>query len=313
MKNSVLLIDKIKEEANKLGFFKIGFSEAETLDSGKFLKDWIEAGFCGEMKWIEKSFDKRINPKILYPEVKTIISTAVSYFFDNRQKYAQETGKISRHAWGEDYHIVVKEKLKKLLNYIKKEEKNADGRIFVDSSPVMEKIWAVKGGIGWIGKNSLLITREAGSWIFLGEIFLNIELDINNLYVQDFCGKCKRCIDACPTGAIVKPRVVNAEKCISYLTIEYKGEIPESLRPQMSNWICGCDICQEVCPWNKFSTVTNEKRFFPKQMNLNINLDEFYKISEKEFNKRFQTSTIRQIKTTGFKRNIRIALDNLKK
>ena len=313
MNNSALLTDKIKIEAEKLGFFKIGFTRPESLDGGKFLKDWINDGFGAEMKWIEKSFDKRINPKMLYPEVKTIISTAISYFFEIGQRYAPETGKISRHALGDDYHIVVKEKLKKLFNYIKKEEKSADGKIFVDSSPVTEKIWAVKGGIGWMGKNSLLITREAGSWIFLGEIFLNIELNIDKPNLQDFCGKCKKCIDVCPTGAIVKPRIVNAEKCISYLTIEHKGEIPESLKPKIGSWIYGCDICQEVCPWNKFSTATTEKRFFPKQMNLNINLNEFYNISEKEFNQRFQFSPIRRLKLTGFKRNVRIALGNLKK
>jgi len=313
MKNSVLLIDKIKKEAKKLRFFKIGFTRPESLDNGKFLKDWIDDGFGGEMKWIEKSFDKRINPKMLYPEVKTIISTAISYFFEIGQRYAPETGKISRHALGDDYHIVVKEKLKKLLNYIKKEEKKADGKIFVDSSPVTEKIWAVKGSIGWIGKNSLLITREAGSWIFLGEIFLNIELNTDKPYLQDFCGKCKKCIDSCQTGAIVKPRVVNAEECISCLTIEHKGEIPEHLKPKIGSWIYGCDICQEVCPWNKFSTPTTEKRFFPKQMNLNINLNEFYNISDKEFNKRFQFSPIRRLKLTVFKRNVRIALGNLKK
>ena len=309
LKDFDLFTNKIKEEAEKLGFIKIGFSNPEILETNKFLREWIDAGFCGEMKWIEKSLQKRNNPKFLYPEVKTIISAAISYFCNFEHKNIPGFGKISRYAQGEDYHNVVKEKLKKLLNFIKKEKKNADGRIYVDSAPVMEKIWAAKSGLGWVGKNSLLITREAGSWIFLGEIFLNFELKTTETVIRDFCGSSEKCIKVCPTGAIVKSRVVNSEKCISYQTIENKGEIPESLRNKIGCWIYGCDICQEVCPWNKFSKETTEKRFLPEKINLN--LDYLSNISEARFKKQFQKSPINRIKFSGFKRNVKIAVDNL--
>ncbi len=310
MKNSDIFINKIREEAKKLGLFKIGFSKPEEIKKeGELFKKWIDDGFCSEMDWMKNNIEKRINPKILYPKVKTIISTAVNYFSDNRKKNMPETGKISRYAWGEDYHIIVREKLINLLDFIKKEYRNADGRIFVDSAPVMEKIWAVKSGIGWLGKNSLLITKEAGSWLFLGEIFLNIKLNSSKPFIQNHCGKCERCIKACPTEAIVKPGIINAERCISYQTIENKSEIPLNLRPHIGNWIYGCDICQEVCPWNKFSKVTTEKRFFPKKIDLD--LKKIRKISEEEFQKKFWNSSIKRIKITKFKKNIKTAYDLL--
>ena len=309
MNDFVLFANKIREESEKLGFIKIGFSSPEILKSDRFLREWIDAGFCGEMKWFEKSLQKRANPKLLYAEVKTIISAAISYFCNSTYENSSESGKISRYAQGEDYHDVVKEKLKKLLYFIKKEIKGADGRIYVDSAPVVEKIWASKSGLGWIGKNSLLITREAGSWIFLGEIFLNFELKITEPSTRDFCGSCEKCINECPTGAIVKPRVINSEKCISYQTIENKGKIPESLRPKMGSWIYGCDVCQEVCPWNKFSKETTEKRFLPMEINPDLNY--LYNISEEEFKKQFQKSSIKRVKLAGFRRNAGIAVDNL--
>ena len=310
MINTFSIINNIKEKAKNLGFFKIGFAGPEPIDEVKILKDWIGAKYYGDMIWIEKSFNERINPKILYPDVKTIISCGINYFHKYSQSNKFEIGKISRYALGEDYHIVLKKKLKDLFNYIKKEIKSVDGKIYIDSSPVLEKIWAEKAGIGWIGKNSLLTTREVGSWIFLGEIFLNIPLDYNEPHTHNYCGNCNRCINACPTGAIVKPYTINAKKCISYLTIEHKGEIPENLKRKIGMWIYGCDVCQEVCPWNRFSKETNETRFLPDQNIPITNLNEFDNMNEKEFNKKFKNSPIKRIKLSGLRRNVKIALEN---
>lgn len=310
MKNTLSITNKIKEKAKNLGFFKIGFACPESIDEVKILKDWIDAKYYDNMIWIEKSFNKRINPKILYPDVKTIISCGINYFHKYSQSNTFETGRISRYALGEDYHIVVLEKLKDLLNYIKKEIKSVDGKIYVDNSPVLEKIWAEKAGIGWIGKNSLVLTREVGSWIFLGEIFLNIPLDYNEPCTHNYCGNCNKCIDACPTGAIVKPYTINTKRCISYLTIEHKGEIPENLKQKIGMWIYGCDVCQEVCPWNKFSKETNETRFLPDENVLKIKLNKFDNMKEKEFINNFKKSPIKRIKLAGLRRNVKIALEN---
>ena len=310
MKNEKEIISKIRREAQKIGFFKVGFVKPESLNGGEFLKDWIGAGYCGDMGWIGRSFDKRINPANVNPDIKTVISAAISYYSDCGQGNLPATGRISRYALGDDYHDIVKEKLIRMLGFIKTQIHGADGKVFVDSAPVMEKIWAAKANLGWIGKNSLLITRESGSWIFIGDIFLNRKLTENTSPVDDLCGECRKCMEACPTGAIVKPGVIDARRCISYLTIEHKSEISDELKNKMGNWIYGCDVCQEVCPWNKSPAETSEKRFLPRKENMNRNLKELLDMDEEEFNTRFKKSAIKRIGLSRLRRNINIALEN---
>lgn len=298
--------DKIKQYALELGFAKIGFTNPEKLEAeGGKLTEWLSQNYHGDMKWMEKNIEKRIDPKLIFPEVKLVIVTATNYYTDNKRNEDGGVGKISRYAWGDDYHIVVERKLKELLTYIKSIAPKADGKVYVDSGSLMEKVWAQRAGIGWRGKHSIVIAPQFGSWFFIGVILLNIEFEPDN-NLTDQCGDCTICIDACPTNAIVAPYVLDARKCISYHTIENKETIEAELTGKLQNWIYGCDICQDVCPWNqKFADITKFSEFYPREFNLNPNLFELESITSEEFNKKFKNSPIKRIKHKKFIQNIK--------
>ena len=297
------LSETVKAKAKELGFSFCGISKAEFLEEeAPRLEAWLKKGFHGEMHYMENHFDKRLDPEKLVPGTKSIISLIFNYF--PKQDLANESNyKVAKYAYGEDYHFVLKDKLKFLFAELKKEFGDINGRVFVDSAPVMERTWGMKSGIGWIGKNSLLLTREQGSFFFLSEIFLDIELEPDGP-IQDYCGTCTACMDACPTDAIPEPYVVDGSKCISYFTIELKEGIPTEMKGKFENWVFGCDVCQDVCPWNKFSKPHNEKRFEPTKEFKELNRKDFEEISEKSFSYIFGKSALQRTKHKGLQRNI---------
>ena len=303
----VSLAQKIKDKAAELGISKIGIAPADALaDEGRRLENWLGHGFQGEMAWMEREPEKRSDPRVLFPGAKTIIAAAVNYFTPHRHDESSESGKISRYAWGDDYHEVVKSKLTALLDWIKTEAPSAEGKACVDTVPIMDKAWAVRAGLGWIGKNSNVITQEYGSWVFLGEIVLNIELEYDTEIVPDHCGTCTKCIDACPTSAIVEPYVVDSQKCISYSTIELRDEeLPRPIAENLSGWLYGCDICQDVCPWNRFEQPTEESAFEPRNGETSIHLDALERMEHEEYAPRFRRSAMKRTKLGGLKRNAR--------
>ncbi|RPH93689.1 MAG: tRNA epoxyqueuosine(34) reductase QueG [Calditrichaeota bacterium] len=304
--------DEIKSFALSLGFFRVGIAQAEKLD-GRYLDEWLQRGYHGEMSWMHTRRDLRLDPAQLFPNARSIIVCAMNYFTADEQKGDSSTAFISRYARGEDYHLVLKARLKKLLSYIQQRESQTKGRVFVDSAPILEKEWAVRAGIGWRGKHSNIITRSHGSWFFLGELIIDRELDIDQSFPKDYCGACTACIDACPTRAIIEPRVVDARRCISFLTIERKSEQspPPELAQKMGNHIFGCDICQEVCPWNqKFSQQTDEQPFHSRIGLPELALERLISMNENEFAQRFQFSPIKRCGYDRFIRNIRTALQN---
>lgn len=297
------LTNKIKSEALRLGFSACGIAEAVVIDSEKYkFKNWIESGYNGEMMYMENHFDMRFNPRLLVNDAKTVISLAYNYY--SLQKQVAGAPVISKYAYGEDYHKIIKEKLGQLLLFVQQQHEGAEGRGFVDSAPVHEKTWAQKSGIGWQGKNSNIIITKKGSFHFLAELIINIELEYDKP-ISEKCGTCTRCIDSCPTKAIVKPYVIDSNKCISYLTIELKNEIPEKMRGKLNNSIYGCDICQDVCPWNiRFAEENNEQRFKPPDELLYKSKDEWKNLNEDEFKKLFGKSAVKRTKYAGLKRNI---------
>jgi epoxyqueuosine reductase len=295
----------VKSEAKRLGFEYCGISKAEFLEEeAPRLEKWLKEKMQGEMKYMENHFDMRLDPTKLVPGAKSVISLLLNYFPDQKQE--DETApKISKYAYGEDYHFVIKRKLKELLFvFQEKIGKNIEGRIFVDSAPVMDKVWAKKSGLGWIGKHSNLLNRETGSFFFIAELILDLEL-IPDSPMGDFCGTCTQCIDACPTDAIVSPYLVDGSKCISYFTIELKGNIPTEQKGKFDNWAFGCDICQDVCPWNRFSKPTNEKSFQPSEKLMSMNKKEWEEITEEIFQELFKKSAVKRTKYEGLKRNVR--------
>jgi epoxyqueuosine reductase len=308
----LLTSNELKEHALQIGFTKIGIARAEPLEQeGSLLREWLALGYHGKLGYMERGADRRSDPRLLLPSVKSIISVALNYYTPQQHEDDPQLGKISRYAWGDDYHDVLGEKLQQLLDWVKGRVPDVEAKIYVDAGPMMDKAWAVRAGIGWLGKHSNVITREHGSWIFLGEILLSLELEYDNNVVPDFCGTCTRCIDACPTGAIVAPYVVDSRRCISYGTIELKDpELPESMRSNLKNWIFGCDICQDVCPWNRFSHETEEERFQPRPENLSPALDDLLEISEEEFKERYRGSPIKRPKHAGFQRNVKAVLES---
>ena len=303
--------ERIKQKAAEIGFQKIGIVPAEPLISeGARLNDWLGRGFHGEMTWMQREPEKRSNPALLFPGAKSVIVVALNYFTPHDHAGGNDIGKISRYAWGDDYHDIVREKLRELLDYIKSDDPAADGKICVDTAPMMDKAWAVKAGLGWIGKHTNLITKEIGSWVFLGEIIVNIELEYDIVVVEDHCGTCTACIDACPTSAIVEPYVVDSRKCLSYATIELRSEtLPNDIADNMEGWFYGCDICQDVCPWNRFETPTEESRFEPRNGQTSVILDEILSFTPDEYAERFRKTAIKRAKLPGLKRNAR-ALGN---
>ncbi len=296
----------IKEKANSLGFFYCGFSKATFLeDEARNLEKWLNKNYHGKMSYMENHFDKRLDPRLLVEGAKTVISLLLNYYpIEKQNEFDVEVPKISSYAYGEDYHTVIKDKLKELINQIKDNFGDIHGRAFVDSAPVMDKAWAKKSGLGWIGKNSNLIHPKEGSFFFIAELIVDIEITPDGP-IKDYCGTCTRCIDACPTDAIVEPYVVRGDKCISYLTIELKDEIlPSEFKGKMDNWAFGCDICQDVCPWNRFSKPSTEPRFSPNDKLLNLTSLEWEQLTEEMFNELFKLSAVKRTKFDGLKRNI---------
>ena len=294
----------IKDKATEIGFEKIGITKATaTKDEKVRLEKWIKNNHHGSMSWIEKRKDERGNIFNYFKEVKSVISIGMNYYSGYDQDQIKSNSKFSNYAWGEDYHDIIKSKLYTLLKDITANYPDIKGIVCVDTSPIMEKVWAQRAGIGWQGKHTNLITRDYGSWLFLGELLLDVELDYDDEFIDDLCGSCTACIDACPTYALGEYEIY-AEKCISYLTIEHRGEFGQNT--ELHDWIYGCDICQEVCPWNqKFSQITNEKKFYPKEEILSWQDADWENISENAFRKIFKGSAVKRTKHNGLVRNIK--------
>jgi len=299
------LTEQIKHKALAIGFHKIGIVRAEQLEPEvEHFKEWLTKNFHASMQWIEREPEKRSDPKLIFPAAKSVIVVALNYYTPHKHEENAEKGKVSRYAWGDDYHDVLKEKLRELLGFIKTLDETADGKICVDTAPIMDKAWAVRAGLGWLGKHSNVITKEFGSWVFLGEILLNLELAYESKIVEDHCGTCRKCLDACPTGAIVAPYIVDSEKCLSYATIELRSiELPEQISNNMNGWLYGCDICQDVCPWNRFEKPTEEIRFEPRPGNVSPDLDEIITLSTEDYIEKFRRSPMKRTKLAGLKRN----------
>ncbi len=302
----------VMEKAGSLGFDLVGFARAEVLyEETKFLEKWLASGYQAGMSYMERNIEKRKNTANILSEVKSVISLGTNYYTDENYSNDNEYGKVSRYGWGTDYHLIIWKKLDELETELKKIDPNFDCKSYVDTGPVMDKVWANKAGLGWLAKNSNIINKEFGSWIFLSTLITNYEFEYN-VPVEDLCGSCTACIDACPTQAIVEPYVVDSNKCISYLTIENKGDIPVSFEGKFDNWLFGCDVCQDVCPWNiKFSQVTSEKSFYPVNENKEIKLDKIAKMEQMEFKNRFNNSPIKRAKLKGLKRNALHLMDKV--
>ena len=298
---------RIRERARMEGFQKVGIVRAEPLtEEGARLAEWLARGLHGEMSWMARNTERRTDPRLLLPGARSVVVVALNYYTPHQHADDSGTGKISRYAWGDDYHDVLGEKLRALLAWIKEERPEAEGRVCVDAQPAMDKAWAVRAGLGWIGKHTNLITREYGSWVFLGELILNLELEYESESVEDHCGTCTLCIESCPTNAIVEPYVVDSNRCISHATIELRApEIPTDVAGSMDGWLYGCDICQDVCPWNRFEQPTRETRFEPRQGETNLPLDKILTLAPDTYAARFRHSPIKRAKLAGLQRNAR--------
>ncbi|MEJ6736607.1 MAG: tRNA epoxyqueuosine(34) reductase QueG [Flavobacteriales bacterium] len=294
---------QIKSEANRLGFSFCGVSKAGYLEEeAPHLESWLNKNMHGDMHYMENNFDKRLDPTKLVEGSKSVISLLFNYYPEEVQR--DDSFKISKYAYGEDYHFVIKHKLKDIVHFITDNIGDVDARVFVDSAPVLDRAWAKKSGLGWVGKNGMLINKKQGSFFFLAEIILDLELAYDNP-VTDHCGTCTACVDACPTEAILPNKVVDGSKCISYFTIELKDEIlPKEVTGKFNDWMFGCDICQDVCPWNRFSLVHNEPKFKPNEKLLNFSKSEWNEITEEVFQEIFKRSPVKRTKFAGLKRNI---------
>ncbi|UUF16185.1 MULTISPECIES: tRNA epoxyqueuosine(34) reductase QueG [Flavobacterium] len=293
----------IKEEAKRLGFISCGISKAGFLEQeAPRLEKWLNNNHNGQMAYMENHFDKRLNPTLLVDDGKSVVSLLLNYFPSESQN--DNSFKISKYAYGQDYHFVIKEKLKELLHSIQENIGEVSGRAFVDSAPVLDKAWAAKSGLGWIGKNSNLITQKVGSFYFIAELILDLDLEYDHA-VTDHCGSCTACIDACPTQAILAPYIVDGSKCISYYTIELKENIPNDMQGKFDDWMFGCDTCQDVCPWNRFSKPHSEPLFNPNPDLISFSKKDWAEITEETFQKVFKNSPIKRTKFDGLKRNIK--------
>jgi len=301
----VILAENIKQRALFEGFNKVGIVGAESLaDEGRRLKEWLARGHHGEMRWMARDVHKRIDPREVFPPARSVVVVALNYFTPHQHQQSPATGKVSRYAWGDDYHDVVKEKLVSLLAWIKEQEPGAEGKVCVDIQPVMDKAWAVRAGLGWLGKHSNVITPEHGSWVFIGELLLNLDLEHDRERIEDHCGTCTLCIDACPTAAITEPYVVDSNKCISYATIELRApELPVEM--DLAGWIYGCDVCQDVCPWNRFEQATSETRFAPREGNVEPRLSDILELTPETYAARYRGSAMKRAKLAGLQRNAR--------
>ena len=293
----------IKEESKRLGFLSCGISKAEFLENeAPRLENWLNKNQHGKMSYMENHFDKRLDPTLLVDDAKSVISLLLNYYPSQIQ--IENSYKISKYAYGQDYHYIIKDKLKELLDSVQSSIGAINGRVFVDSAPVLDKAWAAKSGLGWIGKNSNLITQKIGSFYFIAEIIIDLELEYDHP-TTDHCGSCKACIDACPTQAIVSPYVVDGSKCISYFTIELKEAIPTEFNGKLDDWIFGCDVCQDVCPWNRFSKPHNEPLLEPISDFITFSKNDWDEITEEVFFKTFKNSPLKRSKYEGIKRNIK--------
>ncbi|EAR02224.1 tRNA epoxyqueuosine(34) reductase QueG [Maribacter sp. HTCC2170] len=307
MRNKTNHTSLIKTEANRLGFLSCGISKATFLEEeAPRLEKWLKNDMHGEMLYMENHFDKRLDPTRLVEGSKSVISLLLNYYPKEEQN--KNSFKLSKYAYGQDYHHIIKSKLRLLQEFISEEIGEVNGRAFVDSAPVLDKVWAAKSGLGWIGKHSNLLTQQTGSFYFIAELIIDLKLDYD-APVTDHCGSCTACIDACPTDAIVEPYVVDGSKCISYFTIELKNEIPAAFKGKFDDWMFGCDICQDVCPWNRFSKPHNEPLFDPHPELLSMTKKDWEEITEDVFRKVFQKSPVKRTKFNGLNRNI----DYLKK
>ena len=302
MKNKENYTELIKNEAKRLGFISCGISRAEFLeDEAPRLEKWLKMKMNGEMIYMENYFEKRLDPTKLVDDAKSIISLTYNYYPEDLQN--KEAPKVSKYAYGMDYHYVIKEKLNFFLTFIKDKIGDVHGRAFVDSAPILEKAWAAKSGIGWVGKNSNLITKQVGSFYFLAELIVDLDLDYDTIE-SDHCGQCTACIDSCPTEAITEPYVVDGSKCISYFTIELKENIPQEFKGKFDDWVFGCDVCQDVCPWNKFSKPHKEPLFQSSSELMKMSRDEWNEITEETFNKIFKNSAVKRTGYKGLTRNL---------
>ena len=311
---------KIKGQALALGVSKVGIVPAEQLLSeGDRLRTWLARGFHGEMKWMERDPEQRSDPRLVFPNARSIVVVALNYYTPHQHDLTAASasgraqpisGKVSRYAWGDDYHDVLGDKLRDLLIWIKQQWPETEGKVCVDIQPAMDKAWAVRAGLGWMGKHTNIINEDFGSWIFIGELLLNLDLEYDEVQSADQCGSCTQCIDACPTGAIVEPYVLDSNRCISHATIESRApEIREDVAAQLEGWVYGCDICQEVCPWNAMTPETDESRFEPREGNVNASLSEILELTPETYAARFRRSAMKRAKLAGLQRNA-IALLN---
>lgn len=294
---------RIKQRAKELGFLSCGISKAEFLEKeAPRLEKWLKEKKNGQMAYMENYFDMRLDPRILVEGAKSVISLTYNYYPSELQR--PDSYKISKYAYGVDYHFVIKDKLRELMNFIQEEIGEVNGRAFTDSAPIMEGAWAEKSGLGWMGKHTVLISKQKGSFFNLAELILDLELDYDETFPTDHCGTCTRCIEACPTDAIGNDRTLDGSKCISYFTIELKEQIPEEMKGKFDDWIFGCDICQDVCPWNRFSLPHQEEKYNPKPELLNFSKSDWEEITEDVFREIFRKSPVKRTKFEGLKRNI---------
>jgi epoxyqueuosine reductase len=299
--------DRIKAYSLQLGFQKVGIVGAETLSAeGTRLKEWLARGYQGEMGWMARDPEQRADPQKFFPEARSVVVVASNYYTPPAHSDHPNTGKVSRYAWGDDYHEVVGDKLRAFLKWIKAQWPEVEGKVCVDIQPMLDKAWAKRAGVGWIGKHTNLITEEYGSWVFIGELLLNFELEYDHDQVSDQCGSCVLCIDACPTGAIVEPYVLDSNRCISHATIESRAPaIPEDVAAHLEGWLYGCDICQDVCPWNQMTPATAELLFAPREGNINADLSQVLDLDAGTYASRFRHSAIKRAKLSGLQRNAR--------
>lgn len=306
----------IKARAAQLGFHKAGIVPAETLSKEYAqLQEWLARGYHGEMKWIERDPQQRTDPRRVFSDARSVLVVALNYYTPDQHEVSTArvsvgdketglTGKVSRYAWGDDYHDVVGDKLRELLSWIKQRWPEAEGKVCVDIQPMMDKAWAARAGLGWIGKHTNLIIEEYGSWVFIGELLLNLELEYDRTEVADQCGSCMLCIDACPTDAIIEPYVIDSNRCISHATIESRApEMRADIASHLEGWLYGCDICQDVCPWNQMTPATDDRRFKPRSGNVNTSLAEILELTPESYATRFRHSAMKRAKLAGLQRN----------
>jgi epoxyqueuosine reductase len=306
------LAAEVRRLALSLGFNKVGIAAAAPLDAERLrLEEWLRRGYHAGMGWMERDATRRTDPSKLLPGARSVVVVALNYYTPHEHGDDPSTGKVSRYAWGDDYHDVLGERLGELLARVKELAPGAQGRVCVDAQPAMDKAWAVRAGLGWIGKHSNLITRDYGSWVFLGELLLDVELEPDRAREEDHCGTCTLCVESCPTGAIAEPYVVDSGRCISYATIELRAEVlPAEVAPKLEGWLYGCDICQDVCPWNRFEQPSAEPRFEPRPGSVNPPLAEIAALTHEEYVERFRRSPVKRAKLAGLRRNALALLEN---